>query len=175
MPVLVRRATIEDLTTVHQLIRDSFVAMAEHPSLLMRLMMGGTGEQTWLKMANAAIEKELTEQTFELAYSGQNCFWVAVDSDSQRVVGCVGLKREGESSSAELVRMAVEKKGRGKGVGQVLMQHLAEHAKSQGVLELHLKTGNPRSAYFYEKSSFTRNYLVWILTGATLFAMRRIL
>ena len=147
--VKVRCATVNDLPAVHQLIRESFAAMAEHSCF---------GADFWARGADELISKELNATEFENEYFRKGPgthFWVATSS-SEGVVGCIGLKHSSpESNEAELVRMAVSANVRSCGVGSVLMNQLLTHARSTpAISKIHLTTGNPRSAIFYQKHGF---------------------
>ena len=173
MSFTIRAARAADLPTLQLLVRQSYAAMAQHPSLF----LGRTEEATWLKSADEAIEAELTEATFEKAYCGDSCLWVAEEpgaSGAGAVVGCVGLKRE-PGKPAELVRMAVLKDARGGGVGAQLIAHVFEHARRAGVRSIMLVTANPRAAAFYAKHGFRRSLAVWLCTIGAIFRMTRAL
>ncbi len=81
-------------------------------------------------------------------------FWVA--SVEGRVIGTVGLKDY--QGKAYVKRMAVAPDYRGKGVAQVLLKTLTEHAIANHFLELYLSTSSKHVAanIFYLKEGFTR-------------------
>jgi hypothetical protein len=101
--VMTRPAIETDLPTVHMLIMESFVALLHHISSAYR--------QAVIDAATSLCENELSvvekfhEESFLLLPGGYN-FWVAVESSSGFVVGCVGAKRR-SPSEVELIHMAV--------------------------------------------------------------------
>ena len=79
-------------------------------------------------------------------------FVVRVDGAA---AGCGGIKLFG-SEFGELKRMYVRPAFRGRGLGRLLVDRLAEHARSQGITLLRLETGiHQREAIaLYEKLGF---------------------
>jgi len=154
--ISIREARLEDLPSVHQLIRDSFKAMYNHSYL---------PHSIWDNAASNMIDNELSSGQFIGTYFNKkdypdNCFWVAErigKTQPPLVLGCVGFKRKAETSKdGELVRMAVDLNHRQQGVGSLLIQHLFEYSQSkcQGVDAIVLTTGNPDAAKFYKKHGF---------------------
>jgi N-acetylglutamate synthase-like GNAT family acetyltransferase len=150
--MIIRQATVDDLPTIHQLIRQSFEAMIPHswfrPSF-------------WRNAAESLITSELSSENFQHVYFSNdkdNCFWVAeTDAIPKAVVGCIGAKREKTGDpTVELVRMAVDESYRGHGIGKMLFETLVSFCKStDGIKKIFLDTGNPDSVKFYEKVGFT--------------------
>ena len=157
MSVSVRLARVSDLPSIHNLIRESFLAMSPHSCL---------GDKFWLRSAENLIRDELNPKVFESTYltsggSGSSCFWVAEESPGGVVVGCVGVKECRKTPySMELVRMAASKSKRGQGVGSALILRLLNHVENitptndVAVCRIHLTTANPLSAKFYQKHGF---------------------
>ncbi len=86
-------------------------------------------------------------------YSGKGGFWLAILGD--RVIGTVGLKEMGDNI-AKLKRMFVTSDLHGKGVGETLLNHALNHAKTQGFNKITLNTNEHmiRAHHFYEKHGF---------------------
>ncbi|KAF9481303.1 acyl-CoA N-acyltransferase [Pholiota conissans] len=75
--------------------------------------------------------------------TGKNAFWVAeaYETDSGKVtdiVGCIGLDATTEPT-AELRRMAVASKYRGRGVARLLIQALVQHARLNAIEDVFLR------------------------------------
>lgn len=83
-------------------------------------------------------------------------FWSVWSGD--RLAGCGALKRL-DATHAEIKSMRVVDDFRGQGVGQVLLRHLVEAARSAGYRRISLETGsNPPFAAarrLYERNGFT--------------------
>jgi len=96
--VFVRKAVVEDLPVIHDLIRDSFDAMTPHSWFSARF---------WKEQAESLISQELLPGKFEDLYlnSSNHNFWVAVNEADSKVVGCVGIKPGKSEKILELVRM----------------------------------------------------------------------
>ena len=79
-------------------------------------------------------------------------FVVRVDGAA---AGCGGIKLFG-SEFGELKRMYVRPAFRGRGIGKLLVDRLAEHARSQGITILRLETGiyQREAIALYEKLGF---------------------
>jgi amino-acid N-acetyltransferase len=75
-------------------------------------------------------------------------FIVAKETD--RLVGCIGMEREGPL----LRSLAVDPSHRNRGVAQHLCEQLLHHAKEQGTQEIFLLTTT--AAKFFEKIGFER-------------------
>jgi GNAT superfamily N-acetyltransferase len=71
--------------------------------------------------------------------------------------GCGGIKVFG-TEYAELKRMYVRPQFRGRGLGKMLLNHLADHARSNGVSLLRLETGihQHEAIELYEGAGFQR-------------------
>lgn len=158
--VAVRKATVEDLPAIHDLIVQSFEAMVPHSWFLWFF------PNYWRDAANGLITTELSKENFENVYfTNGNFFWVAEAIDKPqpfKVIGCIGIKildvpNNGENipKTAELVRMSVDSSYRGGGVGKYLLNHLLAHAKAQNVKRIVLDTANPESVKFYSRCGFT--------------------
>jgi GNAT superfamily N-acetyltransferase len=82
-------------------------------------------------------------------------FFVLRDDDIP--AGCGGIQLFG-TTYGELKRMYVRPQFRGLGFGKLLLNHLAEHARAQGVGILRLETGIHQAAAIslYERMGFQR-------------------
>ena len=71
------------------------------------------------------------------------------------LVGCGGVKLFG-TDYGEIKRMYVRKQFRGLGFAKLMLDHLADYARSRGVATLRLETGIAQKAAiaFYERSGF---------------------
>jgi N-acetylglutamate synthase-like GNAT family acetyltransferase len=150
----IRKANVNDLPFIHELIIESFEAMKEHSCFPVSF---------WRLSADKLIDNELHINNFNDIYFGSkfvdNCFWVAekICNRDISIVGCVGLKRENikDNSIVELVRMSVTRKCRSKGIGTLLVNKLVEYCKERkDVKTIKFTTGNPLSAIFYQKNNF---------------------
>ena len=79
-------------------------------------------------------------------------FWALYEAD--RPVGCGALKALPDGT-AEVKSVHILTGVRGRGLGRVMMVHLAEHARSEGILALVLETG---SAHLPEYDAARRLY-----------------
>jgi putative acetyltransferase len=72
-------------------------------------------------------------------------------------VGCGGVKLFG-TAYGEIKRMYVRPQFRGLGLGKLMLQHLADYARQQGVAVLRLETGiyQPEAVGLYERYGFQR-------------------
>ena len=147
----VRVAASADLPTIHSLIKDSFAALNDHtpPEFHARIQ----------ESAESLCKNELTEPKFHETYftTYGTCFWVVEDVGNQEVLGCVAVKRVSQDL-AELVRMAVSPTCRSQGLGKLLIDELVSYCAANGVLQIFLTTGNPRSGAFYKKHGFVNLY-----------------
>jgi putative acetyltransferase len=77
--------------------------------------------------------------------------------DSNAPAGCGGIQLFG-TDYGELKRMFVRPRFRGLGFGKLLLDHLADHARAQGVGLLRLETGIHQAAAInlYERMGFRR-------------------
>src|SRR5437763_10193689 len=82
-------------------------------------------------------------------------FFVLRDNDTP--AGCGGIQLVG-TEYGELKRMYVRPQFRGLGYGKLLLDHLADHARAQGVGLLRLETGIHQTAAIrlYEQMGFQR-------------------
>jgi GNAT superfamily N-acetyltransferase len=93
-----------------------------------------------------------------LVAEGVPFFLLRVESEP---AGCGGVKICDEAAGeayGELKRMYVRPKFRGRGYGKLILDHLADHARKQGVNLLRLETGiHQESAIrLYEQAGFRR-------------------
>jgi putative acetyltransferase len=95
----------------------------------------------------------------------QVAFFVVRDDDTP--AGCGGVKlfgaeRSGQHSTdqpyAEVKRMYVRPQFRGRGLGKLILDCLADHARQQGIRILRLETGiyQTEAIYLYERYGFRR-------------------
>ena len=77
--------------------------------------------------------------------------------DSGTPVGCGGVKLFG-TDYGEIKRMYVRPQYRGLGFAKLMLDHLADYARSQGIATLRLETGIAQEAAIalYERSGFRR-------------------
>jgi ribosomal protein S18 acetylase RimI-like enzyme len=77
--------------------------------------------------------------------------------DSGAPAGCGGIKLFG-AEYGEIKRMYVRPQFRGLGFAKLMLNHLADHARSQGVGILRLETGSHQHAAIglYERMGFRR-------------------
>ena len=83
--------------------------------------------------------------------------FVAIDEETDEVVGCCALINHPEKDSYELAKMAVSPKVQGRHVGYALGQHLLFYAKKIGAKRIFLE-GNSRlaaSIHLYRKLGFS--------------------
>src|SRR4029079_14019129 len=73
-----------------------------------------------------------------------------VAMDKQRIVGCLGIEREG----AVLRSLAVDPQSRGQRIGKELCSRLLKHAKEKGIQETYLLTDSAER--FFEKFGFEK-------------------
>lgn len=88
-------------------------------------------------------------------YTKKGRFWVAVKNG--QVIGTVGVKDMGDKT-AKLKRMFVLVGHHGTGVGQKLLDHAIDFARSQGYKKIILNTHMlmKRAHKFYEKNNFVK-------------------
>ena len=115
---IVRLASISDLPSIHELIKESFLAMGDYYPSLTEMFARG---------AESAFTPGGDNQT----YHGKS-FWVC--EVNKNIVGCVGLKRTGDDDG-ELVRMSISSKLRGGGVGQKVFKTLEDFCISNNILD----------------------------------------
>ncbi len=77
--------------------------------------------------------------------------------EDEIAAGCGGIKLFG-AEYGEVKRMYVRPEFRGRGLGKLMLDHLATHAKSQGINLLRLETGIHQNAAIrlYEQEGFRR-------------------
>ncbi|KAH8831097.1 acyl-CoA N-acyltransferase [Flagelloscypha sp. PMI_526] len=86
-------------------------------------------------------------------------FWVAVlnaGTESEKVVGSVGLEYNSETEIGNLRRLAVDEEFRQLGIGRRLVDTLLEHAAQRGVCTVTLETSQfqPAAVAFYSRCGF---------------------
>lgn len=88
-------------------------------------------------------------------YSNKGRFWVAIKEG--QVIGTIGVKDMG-NKTAKLKRMFVLVDHHGTGVGQKLLDHAIDFARSQGYKKIILNTHTlmKRAHKFYEKNNFVK-------------------
>jgi N-acetylglutamate synthase-like GNAT family acetyltransferase len=138
----IRRARLDDLPAIQELIRSSFQALVDfYPALA-------------ASFAGPALDhmlSDLNADQFDSVYSvNASAFWVAVDS-SLKLIGSVALKCNKHPHEGELVRMAVAPGLRGGGIGRKLVTELETHCHAHGILRVQAVTANPLSAKFYQE------------------------
>jgi DNA-binding MarR family transcriptional regulator/N-acetylglutamate synthase-like GNAT family acetyltransferase len=100
---------------------------------------------------NACVLKAEKDFYFNKAYN----FWYALDGEG-KIIGSIGLKKI-DDKSAEIKKFFVDKKYRGKGVAQKLLNTLFKAANKHEFSSLYLGTVSLLKAAqkFYEKCGFT--------------------
>lgn len=82
-------------------------------------------------------------------------FWLALD-DSDRVVGCIGITREGDF--AWLKRLSVKPDLKRNGIGSALLSVAENFVKDNGISEIHVHLGDEvryfESYHFYPKHGY---------------------
>ncbi len=159
--VAIRGATIADLPSIHQLIRESFEALNDfHPTN--QIIKAFTESNI-----KDVVDHELQDGPFQQMYfsSPDNYFWVAEHTE-QGIVGCVAIKRFNNEES-ELVRMAVSKSCRSGGIGGLLINELFSFCVDHRIMRIFLTTANHLSSKFYIKNGFvTTASFPWTMHGA---------
>lgn len=89
----------------------------------------------------------------------RKCFWVAVDSDTNKIVGCVGAIPSTEFEPAdymELVRMGVDPTYRKAKIGSRLLKQVEEWSKEHGCTHVNLSTldGMLPACGFYKSNGY---------------------
>lgn len=88
-------------------------------------------------------------------YNGRGRFWVALDGDT--LIGTVAIRKVSQDT-AELKRMFVDRKHRGKRIGLALLNHAMQFARTAGYREVQLDTSPlmHRAHRFYEQYGFQK-------------------
>jgi GNAT superfamily N-acetyltransferase len=142
--ILIRPPVAEDLPAIHDLLRQSYAAMADHyPDQKERFVLSA---ETAIQSGDLEAAHFLAE--YVTSAKSTSRFWVACDSELG-VVGCVGLKRLG-ADDGELCRMSVSSANRSKGVGSLLVQTLVQFCRAHHILRIQLTTANPMAARLYD-------------------------
>lgn len=86
-------------------------------------------------------------------------FWIAVD-ENDRVVGCVGYSRIGDTTEAFLHRLYVKPSEKRKGIGSALLETAEAEMRRRGITVAKVHMGSPReqwfeSYYFYPKHGYS--------------------
>jgi N-acetylglutamate synthase-like GNAT family acetyltransferase len=81
-------------------------------------------------------------------------FWIAIDNNSNKVIGCIGLQEKNEIGVMK--KFFVYKKYRGTGIGKKLYEKMLEYSKLYGLKNIILDTPSTAisSHKFYIKSGF---------------------
>ena len=95
----------------------------------------------WHRYVDGALLDDLSDQGINETYIDTGGFWVAVDSATGRLLGCVGAQRISEQL-CELRRMSVNQQARGRGIGQLLVWWLEEWAVAEQFGQVFLTTGS---------------------------------
>lgn len=86
-------------------------------------------------------------------FSG-GAFWIARDTTTGRIVGCVGLKST-SPTTGQLKRLAVHPDYHRQGIATRLVEALTDHARRTGLTEVRLATGEAENARpIYERAGF---------------------
>ncbi|MBS0635125.1 MAG: MarR family transcriptional regulator [Verrucomicrobia bacterium] len=109
---------------------------------------------------HVAVTKELNASILraekEFYYNNSYNFWYAVD-DKGQIIGCIGLKKLDEANG-EVKKLFVDKRYRGKGVAESLMNTLLEAQEKHNFAHLWLGAVDAakQAHRFYEKNNFVR-------------------
>ena len=83
-------------------------------------------------------------------------FWIAVDP-SDRVIGCIGYSRIGESDEAFLHRLYVKASQKYTGIGTKLLNTAEASMKAKGINIVRVHLGEPREQWFESYAFYPKN------------------
>ena len=83
-------------------------------------------------------------------------FWIAVDS-SDRVIGCIGYSRIGESDEAFLHRLYVKVSNKHTGIGTKLLTVAEASMKANGINIVRVHLGEPKEQWYESYSFYPKN------------------
>ena len=89
-------------------------------------------------------------------FAGGDCFWIAVNQ-ADRVVGCIGYNRIGQSSEAFLHRLFVKPSEKRKGIGSMLLCTAENEMRKQGIAVAHVHLGEPREQWIESYAFYPKN------------------
>ena len=110
--------------------------------------------ETWFYLEESDLKTFATVDSYIIGNGGQ--IFLALDTDSEEVVGCCALINHPEKESYELAKMAVSPKYQGHHIGHSLGSALLEYAKALGAKRIFIE-GNTRletSIHLYRKLGF---------------------
>ena len=83
-------------------------------------------------------------------------FWIAVDT-GDRVIGCVGYSRIGESDEAFLHRLYVKASEKRTGIGTKLLNAAEASMKAKGINVVRVHLGEPKEQWFESYAFYPKN------------------
>ena len=83
-------------------------------------------------------------------------FWIAVD-DNDRVIGCIGYSRIGESDEAFLHRLYVKASKKHTGIGTKLLTAAETSMKENGINIARVHLGEPKEQWYESYSFYPKN------------------
>ena len=83
-------------------------------------------------------------------------FWIAVDADD-RVIGCIGYSRIGESDEAFLHRLYVKVSNKHTGIGTKLLTVAEASMKANGINIARVHLGEPKEQWYESYSFYPKN------------------
>ncbi|MBQ7465601.1 MAG: GNAT family N-acetyltransferase [Oscillospiraceae bacterium] len=83
-------------------------------------------------------------------------FWIAVDA-SDRVIGCIGYSRIGESDEAFLHRLYVKAANKHAGIGTRLLTVAEASMKARGINVARVHLGEPKEQWYESYSFYPKN------------------
>ena len=83
-------------------------------------------------------------------------FWIAVDADD-RVIGCIGYSRIGESDEAFLHRLYVKASNKHKGIGTKLLSVAEASMRANGINIARVHLGEPKEQWYESYSFYPKN------------------
>jgi len=122
-------------TAVHEMFADGMLLYAN------QFDKSSTIHSYWLAYVREALQGDLSDEGIRSTYTDTGGFWVAVDSETNSVLGCVGAQRISDNV-CELRRMSISMKARKRGIAQLLIWWLEEWAVGCGFSQVVLTTGS---------------------------------
>ena len=83
-------------------------------------------------------------------------FWIGVDADD-RVIGCIGYSRIGESDEAFLHRLYVKASNKHKGIGTKLLSVAEASMRANGINIARVHLGEPKEQWYESYSFYPKN------------------
>ena len=83
-------------------------------------------------------------------------FWMAID-ENDKVVGCIGYSRIGDTTEAFLHRFYVKASEKHKGIGTKLLQTAETAMKENGIYVSRVHLGTPKEQWFESYAFYPKN------------------